>query len=1051
MKYLRIIIIFIVLVSTKSARTQWINDPYINTPICIENYDQHSNKLVVSDDNGAFIVWIDNRNGNQDIYAQKIDADGYLQWVTEGIPVCTDFAIQNSLIAVNNLQGNLIICWLDYRNTEPQIYGQKIDPSGTMLWNNNGVQIVNSIQCQNNISFAISPDGSGGAFVVWTDCRTYPDVSDLYAQRISLAGAIMWQPDGKVFCNESSSQLNPVLTYDNNNGVVGVWNDARNWPIGNIWDIYAQRMDNTGTLLWNPVGLPVCFMEKDQCHQKIVSDDANFLYVVWGDSRIGDSQRDIYAQKLDLSGNALWTENGTAVCTANKGQDNPLIIPDYNGGAIITWTDYREDPAYWVYTQRTNTAGITQWTNNGIRLCDQNSNPHTIVCDGNGGAVIVWTDSRVGNQNIFAQRVSPDGTINWQTNGVAITLANNYQGNVTAIPGEDGETIICWDDKRNGNDDIYAGCVCPEGQLCLSLPPAPELISPINGEVINTLTPTLEWDDVAGVSHYHLQVSNVNNFTNTVIDEDNLSNSSYSIPEGTLAANTQYYWRVNATNDEGTGPWSEVWNFIVFPESPSSFDLIYPQNGEQKVVKTPVLKWHHADNPNYYRVLLAGDANFSNIIIDENNIIDTVYTDTLELQLDKTYWWKVCAINQWGETWCNIIFSFTTRQYDEAWYSMPGFSNMAREGAISFSIDGKGYITTGRYCDGGTIYYNDLWEYDTSFNTWTQKTSLPGPGRGYAVGFSIDNKGYVVSGQTSDGYLDDCWEYDPINDSWTQKANFPGNPRSHATGFTINGKGYIGTGADNTTTYNDFYEFDPNTNTWATITAFPSFRLGANGLSVNNKGYVGFGTDGTNVFKDLYRYDPVTNTWIEKTSLPDPGDPRYIAASFSIDNSGFIGTGFDGSQDLIDVWEYIADPGNFWAKIDAEYPGGDRRAAVGFSVGSYGYIGLGYKQDILGYADDFYKCDIDLPTNIWDDQHPNNDSFIKIFPNPNNGNFNITLNTSEEIILNIFDITGRCVLEQSISTCSNTIISNLPNGVYLCKLFSKDDSLYTGKIIIIND
>ena len=87
---------------------------------------------------------------------------------------------------------------------------------------------------------------------------------------------------------------------------------------------------------------------------------------------------------------------------------------------------------------------------------------------------------------------------------------------------------------------------------------------------------------------------------------------------------------------------------------------------------------------------------------------------------------------------------------------------------------------------------------------WTQKADFGGTARSAAVGFSIDTKGYIGTGN----FTKDFWEYDPSSNTWTQKANFSGTARSSAVGFSIGTKGYIGTGNDGTFR-KDFWEFDP--------------------------------------------------------------------------------------------------------------------------------------------------------------------------------------------------------------------------------------------------
>ena len=51
----------------------------------------------------------------------------------------------------------------------------------------------------------------------------------------------------------------------------------------------------------------------------------------------------------------------------------------------------------------------------------------------------------------------------------------------------------------------------------------------------------------------------------------------------------------------------------------------------------------------------------------------------------------------------------------------------------------------------GNAEQQDLWEWDgdttsSTYNTWTQKASLPGLARLYAVGFSSGTQGYIGTG-----------------------------------------------------------------------------------------------------------------------------------------------------------------------------------------------------------------------------------------------------------------------------------------------------------------
>ena len=62
-----------------------------------------------------------------------------------------------------------------------------------------------------------------------------------------------------------------------------------------------------------------------------------------------------------------------------------------------------------------------QWVFDGNPLCTA-ANSHIILLPslhGAGGAIVVWQDSRNGDNDIYVQRVSPLGTVQWSANGVA--------------------------------------------------------------------------------------------------------------------------------------------------------------------------------------------------------------------------------------------------------------------------------------------------------------------------------------------------------------------------------------------------------------------------------------------------------------------------------------------------------------------------------------------------------------------------------------------------------------------------------------------------------
>lgn len=121
---------------------------------------------------------------------------------------------------------------------------------------------------------------------------------------------------------------------------------------------------------------------------------------------------------------------------------SPLqIISDGSAGAIITWYDYRSGSNYDIYAQRVDSAGVVQWTVDGVAICTNPGNQEwpQIISDGSAGAIITWHDDRSGNWDIYAQRVDSVGAVQWTADGVAICTAPGDQYSPQMISDGSGE------------------------------------------------------------------------------------------------------------------------------------------------------------------------------------------------------------------------------------------------------------------------------------------------------------------------------------------------------------------------------------------------------------------------------------------------------------------------------------------------------------------------------------------------------------------------------------------------------------------------------------
>lgn len=112
------------------------------------------------------------------------------------------------------------------------------------------------------------------------------------------------------------------------------------------------------------------------------------------------------------------------LCMANGDQVLPISVRDDAGGTIVTWGDKRNGDANSdIYVQRISADGTVQWAANGVSLCTAGGDQRfpILAPDGSGGAIVVWSDGRAGsNHAVYVQRVSAEGAIQWAVDGVAL-------------------------------------------------------------------------------------------------------------------------------------------------------------------------------------------------------------------------------------------------------------------------------------------------------------------------------------------------------------------------------------------------------------------------------------------------------------------------------------------------------------------------------------------------------------------------------------------------------------------------------------------------------
>jgi serine/threonine-protein kinase len=452
--------------------------------------DQVFPSLVPDPDGGFITVWQDSRSGNKDIYAQRFDPFGAPLWREGGAPVCiaagdqllraaAEYPLAPTLASDSN--GGAFFVWFDNRAGGTEIFAQHLTPSGAVAdgWPPDGMALCS--RRNGKQSLAIAKDGHGGAIVAWEDLLNAS--YNIYAQGVDASGAVRWTPNGIAVCEQTLfDQRAPHLVQDDEGGAIIAWVDYRA-----DGDIYAQRVSDTGKLLWPRRGLRVCGARGEQRMPEIVSDDAGGAILCWEDKRNGNL--DIFTQRLTASGAIApgWIRDGVAACAFPlHNQCEPRLVWDRAGGAILAWFDWRNlcehnRTCADIYAQHVDARGKAMWSAWGLPVCTvPGDKVHPDLCsDGEGGAVFVWWDSRnavppfsmtPGAGDIYAQRLDASGKALWPGGWIAVSTAQNSQQMPRVVSDRVGGAYVVWEDARAGNRDIYSNRISAAG-IAAGAPP----------------------------------------------------------------------------------------------------------------------------------------------------------------------------------------------------------------------------------------------------------------------------------------------------------------------------------------------------------------------------------------------------------------------------------------------------------------------------------------------------------------------------------------------------------------------------------------------------
>lgn len=215
-----------------------------------------SGKVVVGSDGrgGLVVVWNkptpEGGMSQRDLYAQRFDVDGQTCW-EQDVSLPEDIHEPTPGGVMQDGQGNLLISW-----GGKGAHIQKLDLEGHKLWSDAAIFIGGGLDAAITDVHAI-PDDAGGAFIVWRVGESPMKGGQVYVQYLDANGNPQWPGHGiLVYPQAANYQGSPQIVSDHT-GRVAVFSLLGKTL--NRAEIYGQKIDAEGHLLWSEEGLRVRF------------------------------------------------------------------------------------------------------------------------------------------------------------------------------------------------------------------------------------------------------------------------------------------------------------------------------------------------------------------------------------------------------------------------------------------------------------------------------------------------------------------------------------------------------------------------------------------------------------------------------------------------------------------------------------------------------------------------------------------------------------------------------------------------------------------------
>lgn len=446
------LVFFMLFVLQGRINAQWVNDPAENTRVVYDLNDPVNISAVGDMNGGTFIVWEDNMTGLQnEISFMHVEPNGSISFRADGINISQSTGDQKNPQIVAAGKNNAVIAWKDFAmNKNGNLFVQKVQANGITLWNSGGIKVNKTND--RIIDYSMCADRAGEVYISYLAEEPGNSFnSRIILQKISPDGIFVYDSLGTTVSGSENGKMLPCVLSDDSSGCYVCWIET----LGSKGIILSQHYNKSGRPFWGTKPLNITDNSLNIITYTAAISKAG-LYLAY---QVMRKDKSIYHQFISYNGKLSWGKNGK-LCSNQKGsQSNPQIFAD-DAGLILSWTnEFNNDRD--ICVQRFDRNSKPVWQNNGINVTNMKGDQfgQKIISDKRNGAIIAWIDRRTSSAAgiIYAQRITSEGKIYWDSSGVAIgSFFNSPKSYLNLLSDGRGSAIAVFKEKRNRENGIYA-------------------------------------------------------------------------------------------------------------------------------------------------------------------------------------------------------------------------------------------------------------------------------------------------------------------------------------------------------------------------------------------------------------------------------------------------------------------------------------------------------------------------------------------------------------------------------------------------------------------